>query len=108
MPDNESMNTCQDMNPTGAVAIANWGGDNAAIYYADKNGGLRERTYKDGVWDGGLPADALHSQTSNTPLGITSTPLAVMQWFDEPSPGENMVCVILPSLLYMIREAHII
>lgn len=70
----ESMTTCEGMPPDGSIAIANWGGDNSAIYYTDTNHGVRQRTYDQGRWDGGTTSDIIFTAK-------TATPLAAMQWF---------------------------
>ena len=84
MSSSDQITTCEGMPTDGRIVIVNWGGDDAAIYYTDSAGGVRERTYKEGVWDGGTSSDVIFTAK-------TTTPLTAMQWFDEPSPGENMV-----------------
>ncbi|KAI2470630.1 hypothetical protein F4781DRAFT_441707 [Annulohypoxylon bovei var. microspora] len=78
----ESMTTCEGMPPDGSIAIANWGGDNSAIYYTDTSNGVRQRTYDQGRWDGGTKSDILFEAK-------TATPLAAMQWFKTDNVEDN-------------------
>lgn len=83
----ESMTTCESMPPDGSIAIANWGGDNSAIYYTDTNHGVRQRTYDQGRWDGGTTSDIIFTAK-------TATPLAAMQWFsrkNDPTYDYNSI-----------------